>query len=169
MNVLESALILVATLSALWWAFARHRAPVALAGRRRHTPGQGAATERAASARLRRPPPAPPGPAPRGIAARARPARGVGRTPTRAPTAPWRGSAPIRARLSRRPSQLRRLTGSPVADAVANQSQPRPGDQRSHPDGQGRSVCPARHRRHDISSSPWHRTVGVESDRRASP
>src|ERR687885_2566627 len=30
MNVLESALILAATLSALWWAFARHRAPVAL-------------------------------------------------------------------------------------------------------------------------------------------
>src|SRR5439155_26784888 len=30
MNVLELALILVATLSALWWAFARHRAPVAL-------------------------------------------------------------------------------------------------------------------------------------------
>ena len=30
MNVLESLLILVATLSALWWAFARHRAPVAL-------------------------------------------------------------------------------------------------------------------------------------------
>src|SRR5947209_19487901 len=30
MNVLESPLILVATLSALWWAFARHRAPVAL-------------------------------------------------------------------------------------------------------------------------------------------
>jgi hypothetical protein len=30
MSVLESALILVATLSALWWAFARHRAPVAL-------------------------------------------------------------------------------------------------------------------------------------------
>jgi hypothetical protein len=31
MNVLESVLILAATLSALWWAFARHRAPVALA------------------------------------------------------------------------------------------------------------------------------------------
>jgi hypothetical protein len=30
MNVLEPALILAATLSALWWAFARHRAPVAL-------------------------------------------------------------------------------------------------------------------------------------------
>src|SRR5438309_10123285 len=30
MNVVESLLILVATLSALWWAFARHRAPVAL-------------------------------------------------------------------------------------------------------------------------------------------
>src|SRR5438067_4386901 len=30
MNVLESSLILAATLSALWWAFARHRAPVAL-------------------------------------------------------------------------------------------------------------------------------------------
>jgi hypothetical protein len=30
MNVLESLLILAATLSALWWAFARHRAPVAL-------------------------------------------------------------------------------------------------------------------------------------------
>src|SRR5205823_4025329 len=30
MNVLESTLILAATLSALWWAFARHRAPVAL-------------------------------------------------------------------------------------------------------------------------------------------
>src|ERR1700704_6273048 len=30
MNVLESPLILAATLSALWWAFARHRAPVAL-------------------------------------------------------------------------------------------------------------------------------------------
>src|SRR5215210_4488473 len=30
MNVLESVLILVATLSALWWAFARHRASVAL-------------------------------------------------------------------------------------------------------------------------------------------
>jgi 4-amino-4-deoxy-L-arabinose transferase-like glycosyltransferase len=29
-NVLESALILVATLSALGWAFARHRAPVVL-------------------------------------------------------------------------------------------------------------------------------------------
>src|SRR5438270_5314883 len=30
MNVLESLLILAATVSALWWAFARHRAPVAL-------------------------------------------------------------------------------------------------------------------------------------------
>jgi hypothetical protein len=30
MNVLESLLILAATLSALWWAFARRRAPVAL-------------------------------------------------------------------------------------------------------------------------------------------
>ena len=30
MNVLELPLIVVATLSALWWAFARHRAPVAL-------------------------------------------------------------------------------------------------------------------------------------------
>src|SRR5205814_8097284 len=30
MNVLEVPLILAATLSALWWAFARHRAPVAL-------------------------------------------------------------------------------------------------------------------------------------------
>jgi predicted dienelactone hydrolase len=30
MNVLEAALILVATLSALWWMFARNRAPVAL-------------------------------------------------------------------------------------------------------------------------------------------
>src|SRR5438309_9782394 len=30
MNVLESALIVAATLSALWWAFARNRAPVAL-------------------------------------------------------------------------------------------------------------------------------------------
>jgi dienelactone hydrolase len=30
MNVLELPLILVATLSALWWAFARHRAPIAL-------------------------------------------------------------------------------------------------------------------------------------------
>src|ERR671933_638012 len=30
MNVLESLLIVAATLSALWWAFARHRAPVAL-------------------------------------------------------------------------------------------------------------------------------------------
>jgi dienelactone hydrolase len=30
MNVLELLLILAATLSALWWAFARHRAPVAL-------------------------------------------------------------------------------------------------------------------------------------------
>ena len=30
MNVLESLLILAATLSALWWAFARHRVPVAL-------------------------------------------------------------------------------------------------------------------------------------------
>src|SRR5207237_8439489 len=29
MNVLESLLILAATLSAVWWAFARHRAPVA--------------------------------------------------------------------------------------------------------------------------------------------
>src|SRR5947207_13966395 len=32
MNVLESLLILAATLSALWWAFARHRAPVVLEG-----------------------------------------------------------------------------------------------------------------------------------------
>lgn len=32
MNVLESALIAVATLSALWWMFARHRAPAALEG-----------------------------------------------------------------------------------------------------------------------------------------
>src|SRR5207237_6236178 len=30
MNVFELLLILAATLSALWWAFARHRAPVAL-------------------------------------------------------------------------------------------------------------------------------------------
>src|ERR1051326_1641115 len=30
MNMLESLLILAATLSALWWAFARHRAPIAL-------------------------------------------------------------------------------------------------------------------------------------------
>src|SRR5438132_10431157 len=30
MNVLESLLILTATLSALWWAFARHSAPLAL-------------------------------------------------------------------------------------------------------------------------------------------
>jgi hypothetical protein len=30
MNVLEWFLIIVATLSALWWAFARHRAPIAL-------------------------------------------------------------------------------------------------------------------------------------------
>src|SRR6266571_3034349 len=30
MNVLESLLILAATVCALWWAFARHRAPVAL-------------------------------------------------------------------------------------------------------------------------------------------
>src|SRR5436190_9729561 len=30
MNILESLLISAATLSALWWAFARHRAPVAL-------------------------------------------------------------------------------------------------------------------------------------------
>src|SRR5690349_13786413 len=30
MNVLEALLIVAATLSALWWAFARHRAPLAL-------------------------------------------------------------------------------------------------------------------------------------------
>src|SRR5918912_1856611 len=29
-NVLESLLILATTVAALWWAFARHRAPVAL-------------------------------------------------------------------------------------------------------------------------------------------
>src|SRR5438067_12307548 len=30
MNMLESVLMLAATLAALWWAFARHRAPLAL-------------------------------------------------------------------------------------------------------------------------------------------
>jgi two-component system, OmpR family, alkaline phosphatase synthesis response regulator PhoP len=44
-----------------------------------------------------------------------------------------------------------------MAEAVANGSQPRPGDQRSHPDGWGRSVCPRPVPASSYFFTAWHR------------